>query len=472
MADITDLPSSVYKLLQQNYQSTYDSNDRLVFYTSHSVSDELLTHLVQAANLIDITNCFITICSPAAMQERLSSIVKQYSLDQTLMESLVIDISATSPLGSNFVLPETVCPIPWMHMEVGQGGVYRACCVSQKTLGNTKTKTMLETFSSDEMALLRTSMLAGEQPPSCSVCWKNERNGLISNRKYHKNLLQKEFVLNYLDSPQLTSLDLKPGNTCNFKCRICNQKNSSLHAQERANNMGIKISAADDWFNDDVINQIKDIVPTLSNIDIYGGEPFLIKGLSQVLQHAIDTGYAKNIRLHYNSNGSIYPTNLIPLWKHFQHIDIQFSIDAIGARFELERGGSWAEVESNILRLKTLDLTNCQISIMPTIGAMNIFYIDEVVSWAAKHSFPVNPLFVHQPAGLALTALTKEAKQQLKTKFQRHTWPVMQSLLELVQGMPDSDGQAFQNITQYYDQIRGESFLDTHSEIAKYQGMV
>lgn len=472
LADITQSPSLAYKLFQQNYKSAYESNDRLVLYTSQPIPDELLTHLVRAANLIDITNCFILICSPNNIQEQILSVVLQHSSDQTSLESLVIDVDATKPLDKNFVLPATVCPIPWMHIELGHGGVYRPCCVSQQTLGTTKTKTILETFAGADLESLRSRMIAGEKPAGCNKCWKAESNGLVSNRIYHKNLLQKKFVLNYLDNPKLTSLDLKPGNTCNFKCRICDPTNSSLHAQERAKTKTIKIAPLDNWFNDSVIKQIKDITPTLTNIDIYGGEPFLIKDVNQVLQHAIDTGYAKNIRLHYNSNGSIYPKNLIPLWTHFNHIDIQFSIDAIGARFELERGGNWAEVESNILQIKSLGLPNCQINIMPAIGAMNIFYIDEVVDWATKHDLPVNPLFVHYPPGLALTALTNQAKQQLKSKFQGHSWPVMQSLLKTVESLPNSTGTEFCHITQHYDRLRNESFSDTHQEIARWQGLV
>lgn len=472
LADITNSPSSVYKLLEQHYKSAYDNNERLVLYTSQIIPQELLIHLVQATNLIDITNCFILICSSTDVQEQIAQAIQTHSFDKTVIQSLTVNLQPTKTLGNNFILPESVCPIPWMHLEINQDGVYHACCISEKILGSTKTKTLSEAFNSDELQALRSDFLKGEKPSSCQVCWKNEGNGLVSNRMNHKKLLQKEFVLRYLDTPTLSSMDIKPGNTCNFKCRICDEKNSSLYAQELSKIKNIKITAANDWFNDNFINQIKAELPSLTNIDTYGGEPFLIKGIREILQNAIDTGHAGKIRLHYNSNGSVYPEHLIPLWPKFKHIDIQFSIDAVGARFELERGGNWKQVESNILSLKNLNLPNCQISIMPAIGAMNIFYIDEVIEWAEKHGFPVNPLFVYRPAGLGLTALTKESKKQLAKKFKDHSWPTMKSLLTLIQKLPDSDGKEFQTLTKHFDQIRNELFADSHPEIAKLQGMM
>ena len=101
-------------------------------------------------------------------------------------------------------------------------------------------------------------------------------------------------------------------------------------------------------------NQINHLLPSITNIDMYGGEPFLIKRFSEILKSAVDRDLAKHIRLHYNSNGSVWPSELINYWPNFKLVDINFSIDAIGDQFNLQRGGSWNDVESNILKIKNL----------------------------------------------------------------------------------------------------------------------
>ena len=203
---------------------------------------------------------------------------------------------------------------------------------------------------------------------------------------------------------------------------------------------------------------------------MYGGEPFLLKSFSKVLQLAVDGGYAKNIRLHYNTNGSVYPTNLISYWKHFREIDIHFSIDNIGKKFELERGGSWQDVEANILKIKNLRLDNIKLSIMPAISIMNIFYLGDVLSWAQSHNLNVNPIYVTSPVGYDLSQLTGAAKQLLTKKYNNHTWPEMTNILESITKNPDSDGAEFIKLTKHYDTLRNENFAETHPEIAFAMG--
>jgi MoaA/NifB/PqqE/SkfB family radical SAM enzyme len=231
--------------------------------------------------------------------------------------------------------------------------------------------------------------------------------------------LKKDFLLKYLDQPQLATMDIKFNNTCNFKCRICSSVSSSLFAVEEHKFRGIPLITQDNWSESaEFISQMISHLPNIHNIDMYGGEPFLVKKFKEVLKLAVDHGHAGNIRLHYNSNGSVWPEHFLPYWPNFRQVDIHFSIDAIGKQFELERGGNWSEVESNILRLKDLGLPNLSISLMPTIGAMNVYYIDQVYDWATKHGFQ---LFVSHARGLGLELgdLTREAKDLIIEKIQR-----------------------------------------------------
>jgi MoaA/NifB/PqqE/SkfB family radical SAM enzyme len=468
LAQMSASPSAIYKQLELCYQTAFDPNDRLVFYTSEIISDKLLHHLYQATELIDISNCFVLICSPHDIRKQLEHITKQDPF-----QSLQVLLDSTEKLQDNFYVPETMCPMPWMHLEISVLGEIRPCCVYSTKVGSVKDASLNSTFYNNTMHTLRDDFLLGRRPSGCQHCWNLENKGLSSNRNRHMSLLKKQLLTDDLENPTIRSLDIKPGNTCNFKCRICGPVHSSLFAQESNKIQNIVVKTYN-WAEENsvAINEISDLLPNLTNIDMFGGEPFLIKPLKKLIKQAADLGHAEHMRLHYNSNGSIYPADLIEHWKKFKHIDIQFSIDNVGSRFELERGGSWHEVESNIKQLLALNLSNVKISIMPAISIMNIFYIDQLLEWAEALGLPVNPLYVSRPLGFDLKNLTSNAKQVIVNKFKDHPWPEMKNILDYIRSIPDSNGRGFIKLCQHFDSIRNQNFSISHSEIAEAMGYV
>jgi len=465
LGHLSHSPDLAYKFFNNNYRSAYLPDQRLVLYTSELVSDQLLKHLYDATQLIDISNCFVMLCTPHNIQEQVNSIASSRNID--CFESVVCAIPNSEPIVNQFIFPDTVCPLPWMHMEVSNNGDIKPCCVASK-IGNINHNQIYDQFMSAEMTNLRNSMLSGHKPSECNTCWALESNGLHSNRLHHKSLLQKQLLLSNLSSPKINSIDVKPGNTCNFKCRICSSDASSLHAAEKAIQFDLPIVKNFNWSEDpSMFNQLNELLPDLTNIDIYGGEPFLIKSLTKFVQYAVESNYAPKIRLHYNTNGSIFPRELINYWPFFRHVDIQVSIDNIGSKFEIERGGSWNEVEQNVIRLAELRLPNTKISIMPTINVQNILYINEVLDWAALHQFQVNINYLNLPEAFSLSQLTRNAKNLIIQKFEHSSHSELQKILKFISSLPDSDGKKFQELTRYYDMIRNQSFHITHPEIAQ-----
>jgi MoaA/NifB/PqqE/SkfB family radical SAM enzyme len=435
--------------------------------------DDFLKHLYETFNFIDISNWFVLICGPAELGESIESSCKQFSQDPVPFQFQATDLAPTHPINNEFFLPDTICVIPWTNLEIRTDGGFTPCCMSNgPKIGDIKHDTLEQAFHGKDLQDLRSSLLAGERPDACRGCWRVEEKNLTSIRMHNVKRLKKDFLLKYLDRPQLTTLDIKFNNTCNFKCRLCNPTSSSLFALEDHKFRGIPLVTQDNWSeSEDFIAQMISHLPTIHNIDMYGGEPFLVKKFKEVLKLAVDHDHAKNIRLHYNSNGSVWPDQFLPYWPSFREVDIHFSIDAVGKQFELERGGKWSEVEDNILRLKDLGLPNLSICLMPTIGAMNVYYIDQVYDWATKHGFPI---FVSHArgAGLELGDLTYEAKELIVKKFKNHPWSEMQNVIKIIQEIPDSDGEQFRSRIKWFDQIRDENFADSHYEIAKAMGYV
>lgn len=472
IADISSSPNALIKMLSAVQQTSYEPTDRIVFYTSHPLPETLLKHLYETCNFLDISNWFVLICSSTDSQASLTSCVRQYSQDPVPFQFLSADLSCTKTIQNNFVLPDTICAIPWQNLEIKHNGDITPCCMSSATLGNIIDTSLDQAFHGKAMQQLRQNFLLGERPDVCKHCWKVEEKNLTSIRKHNINRLKKNFLVKYLDRPQLANLDLKFNNTCNFKCRICGPTSSSLFAAEEHKFRGTALVLQEKWGEEqNFIDQVVEHLPDIKNIDMYGGEPFLIKKFQQVLQLAVEKNLSGDIRLHYNSNGSIWPDNLISLWPSFRQVDIHFSIDAIGKQFELQRGGSWHEVENNILRLKNLNIPNINISIMPTIGSMNLFYIDQVYDWAVKNQFPI---FVSHARGegFDLSSLTADAKKIIIEKYADHPWAELQNIVKIVKELPDSDGSAFRKKIQWFDQIRKENFAADHTEVAKAMGYV
>lgn len=473
LADLTDNPSAVFKFFAPRYQQEFQINDRIVIYTSQPIPDQLITHLYRTANFIDISNWFILLCTETDINQQLSNLCCSESTDPISFQNLVVTLNNTKNLSNDYMLPDTVCAIPWMNLEITPAGSIKPCCMSEDTIGNIQKDSLTDVFNGFYMQQLRQDFLDGKKNPGCNNCWSRESKGLASTRQHNIRRLREPFLTKFLHKPEIAQLDIKFQNTCNFKCRICNSESSSLYAAEESKFYNIPLVPQTKWSeSDNFINQINNLLPSITNIDMYGGEPFLIKRFAETLKLAVDQDLAKNIRLHYNSNGSVWPSELIKYWPNFKLVDIHFSIDAVGDQFNLQRGGSWDDVESNILKIKNLGFSNMSISVMPTVSVMNILYIDQVIDWAKSHDLQVFVNHLSSPLEFSLLELTRQAKDLVLKKHQASQWPEMKHILNYVQSLPDSNGENFCNKTQWFDSIRQENFSDSHTEIANAMGYV
>lgn len=473
MADVADHPGSLIKLLSDKQKDYYEPDERLVFYTSRQISDNLIKHLYETFNFVDISNFFAIIVTVDNIQSKLDNLCSQYSSDNIPFSNFVLDQTPTKIIVENFQLPDTICAIPWSNIEIEHSGKMSSCCMttSDAKQGNILNNRIEDVFYSDKTNNLRQDLLKGKRPELCKNCWKMEDMGLSSIRTLNADRFKKDFLTTYLDNPRITSLDIKFSNVCNFKCRICSPYASSQMAVEAHKHIGLPMINHKDWEKSSKFNeQIIELLPQLQSIDMFGGEPFLIQDFTKVLQYAVDNNYSKNLRLHYNSNGSIYPENLLDIWKNFKNVNILFSIDDIGPRFELERGGSWQKVESNILRLKALNIQNLTINLMPSIGAMNVFYMDELYDWATKNNFLMFVSHVRHDRGLTIRDLTKQAQDLIIEKFKNHPWQEMQNIVQELKKTPPSDGKLFCKTMEYFDRVRNQNFAETHPEIAQAMG--
>ena len=447
IADVSHSPSAAYQLLKSVHKDPFNDRERIVFY-GHFPDIELITHVIEARDLLDIGEFFIS-----------------WHLD--------ID-DANAPTEGYQVNADTFCPLLWGHLEVRHNGDVYPCCVSKELIGNGNDNTLTELYHSDQMNRIRKELLSGVQSKGCEKCWRHEAEGLQSNRQWHLGKNSHDFYNSWHDTLKVRSLDLKPGNVCNFKCRVCNPTSSSLIAEEYRQSQrkkGISIPVVSDrWdgYNEFMWQELDKLLPTIENLDFYGGEPFLLKELKAFLQTAVATGEAEHIRLHFNTNGSIFPADLVDTLSKFKEVDICLSIDNIGSRFELERGGKWADVEANILKFKSMD--SWQVSIFPTVNIQNIYYLDELIGWADSHNITYTLNFLDDPEYLSIDYMTQTAQDLVIAKYQTSNIESLRKLAERIRTSPGSNGKEFiKNVTRL-DSVRSQNFSKTHPEIATAMG--
>jgi hypothetical protein len=125
-------------------------------------------------------------------------------------------------------------------------------------------------------------------------------------------------------------------------------------------------------------------------IEFTGGEPFMIREHFQMLQGIVDRGIAHQVEIHYNTNGTHYPAEAEEIWKHFRTVEVAFSIDDIGARFEYQRtNADWAVVLDNITSFQYLrdQMPNLRLQCCSTVNIFNVRYIDQLAHWIALQRF-------------------------------------------------------------------------------------
>jgi MoaA/NifB/PqqE/SkfB family radical SAM enzyme len=344
------------------------------------------------------------------------------------------------------------------------------------------------------MQNLRRQFRVGEKPETCKLCWDEEAAGRTSKR-IHSRVRLKELYSQVDwtndDPDQLWFLDLKLGNICNLKCRICGSWSSSKWADEELKYMPVgsdkKQHVAYQWLkqgawprNPDTNfwENLKQLLPNIKYLEFTGGEPFLIQEHFDLLKFAVEQGYSKNIDIHYNTNGTVHPEQAY-LWQHFGRVDIAFSIDNVEERFEYERyGAKWQEVNDNIMSITSYNQhANLTTQLCFTVNIQNVYYLDELLTWADRKGFD-NVFFnmMHSPDHMSVQRMTLAAQELVLNKLKNTRWSSktyqreIDAIIKFIEQGPGSDGTAFLEKMQRADAYRNQNFMDTHCEIATAMG--
>lgn len=394
-------------------------------------------------------------------------------------------------------LPSTICILPWVSIETSPVGTARPCCLaieeiknSQGSKYNLRESSLEEIYSSDYMQNLRREFLSGEKPTTCKRCWDEEAAGRASKRMNSKVRL-KEFYdqvdWNNLNPNQLWFIDLKLGNICNLKCRICGSWSSSKWAKEeidyvsginRKEHLAHKFLTAGAWPRESNIfwENLKELLPNIKYFEFTGGEPFLIEQHFDLLRFAVEQGHSEHIEIHYNTNGTVFP-NSYEIWSKFRHVEIAFSIDNIGARFEYERyGAKWDDVMTNLQKFSNLRGEKLSIQLCCTVNIQNVYYLPEICDWINTQTFDhVYFNMLHDPWQMNIGFMTPAAKTLVVDRLRGYSVShqhraEMLKIAQFINNGVGSDGREFAKKIRITDNYRGQNFAVSHPEIAKVMG--
>lgn len=369
----------------------------------------------------------------------------------------------------------TFCVLPWIHFATRPNGDMRLCCSANASgagidhevglvkmengkPANFGRETPMQAWNNEYMRSVRTTMLRGEIPTSCTKCFEEESKGVASKRVWETTTWNEDGV----DIPELIRqtkedgtvpeklvyLDLRLGHTCNIKCVMCSPHDSSKWVADHKKLIPIlkdsNVLQQMQWdrkeFNnfwhekDTFWEEMYRQIPNLKQVYFAGGEPLMIREHKLFIEEIIRQGYQDKILLRYNSNGLLVDKELISLWSKFKKVKFAVSMDAIYERDEyIRHPTNWATVEKT---LHMLDNTpdNIQTSLATAIQIFNIKHLPDFMKWKIESKFKklnegtvpggvqmggglVNMHLLYIPTFLSIQILPKEDKEEVRERF-------------------------------------------------------
>jgi len=387
------------------------------------------------------------------------------------------------------------CILPWISIETTPMGTTRPCCLYTDEIPDVElTKSTLEdAFDSKTMRDLRRSFRRGERPAGCRNCWREEDAGKKSKRQYMLEKFKHEDVdYSSNNGKELKFLDLKLGNICNLKCRICGSWSSSKWAKEEldyvddpTNHIAKTWLRKGQWVRKSpkFWENLDELLPQIKYFEFTGGEPWMITQHFDLLQRAVNKGLAKDIDIHYNTNTTQFPKDPT-IWKHFKHVQIAFSVDNTEERFEYERyGANWKTSNNNIKKVHILRDEGYPITtqLCCTWNIQNIFYVDEILTWAGTMDFDsIHFNVMHDPWEYSLSRTPGYARgpivlylQKMQILHKKYRDDII-SLKNLVRHAREHDNTygivdpaCLHKKIRQTDLYRNENFAVSHSKIAQ-----
>jgi hypothetical protein len=327
-------------------------------------------------------------------------------------------------------------------------------------------------WNSQEHVALKQSVENDQPIPGCASCYQEEAAGLKSRRMGSKEFYEIFQNNTDIDISGPQGLDYRVGNLCNLKCVICGPSNSTSWIPDYSR---IYPDRSVEIFkhrkNEQIFLSDPKVVENINIVHLHGGgEPLMSNAHIKLLELIRDTKGLSDVRILYNTNGTIRASDqVLELWSQCRLIELYFSIDDVGSRFEYQRtGAKWTEIEDNISWYKQKMPHNHMFNINCTWGYLNFYYLPDLVDWYNKnfstnrYGDPVNLIFQKALGQFCLSYISSTMLQMFKKRFANY--PTLLPLLYSLSIDNSKDHSEFWNSIQNIDKIRKQDFKNLHSE--------
>ena len=258
----------------------------------------------------------------------------------------------------------------------------------------------------------------------CSVC-KNLEAGNNPEYKSKRQWGEHLYEQNKPVANKISELIVHTGTLCNLQCRSCSlycssswkDENSKLptiiqSAEEPGTNSGFYVPTITDFSQEDFSE--------LKQVNLLGGEPLYGRQSFNILEKVYNEA-GENCVIHFTTNGTFAIDPAAFPWLHkFKSVNINISIDAVGAEAEFIRTGcQWDKVDKNVRNLLSSGIITGQVKCSPTYSIMNIFSVSKLHNWINEISILKNTYvnFVTDPSYLSYSVLTDQEKELAAAKL-------------------------------------------------------
>ena len=384
------------------------------------------------------------------------------------------------------------CAAPWLHLHIVPNGNAQPCCywddeyrrdevhgnlIDEDAFGNINDyDTVEDLMNNKEFKKLRTLFLNGKTHPGCKTCDRHDEAGRdqsgrkIINNQFLDNKRVQESIENTLDdgttTPHITYIDIRFGNICNLKCRMCGHGFSSSWYDDMVKDRELRgviplQAGIKKFINVDCWDKIEPIVEHAEEIYFAGGEPLLYPEHLKILDKLVETNNT-NCRLRYNTNLTSLTykkRDIVDTWKNFSNVYIVPSIDGTGDTVEYMRTNlDWKVFETNFNRIKE-ELPDTMIHPGITVGVLNIEKLPEFSKYCIEnqwtYNFDLYPNFINYPHNQDIRMLPDWYKDDIVSLFEEHIeWIESRtSMGELLSGVRHING-----LRQIVDFMREEEY--------------
>jgi MoaA/NifB/PqqE/SkfB family radical SAM enzyme len=336
-------------------------------------------------------------------------------------------------------------------------GNVKNCIRSADTIGNIRNDSIEDIVNGNINIQTRTNMLANQPGSRCYPCYnlEQEKNNfdIISDRVFYLKEL-KTISLDTYALPttfELSTVDVRWTNLCNFSCVYCGPEFSSKWESE----LGIAITKPIDIRQQEFKNYIFSCAAQLNHVYLAGGEPLLIKENLEFLQLLKETNPDVNLRI--NTNLSKVDTRIFDLICTFKNVHWIISVEAIEQEYEYIRyGGTWIDFLDN---LKMVQKLNHKISFNMLHFLLNYQSIFNCVDYLKNmgfhnNSFIIGPLLL--PDYLNIRNLPEDVLQSVTE--------------ELIHRLNQNPGflleNGYRNMLAYVSQQYEKNLLNSFEQLA------